>query len=84
MVYDANIRLIRIYGFIPVELMLGFNSTYDKGMNLFKNKLRTRGIKAYAAEIINEKMLKKEVNYEVRFVILNKIRMRATEIRLTK
>ena len=78
----ANTRFIRIYGYSPAELLLGFNPIYHRGMIDLESEIRQESIVSQEPNMVDESMSVEEANYEVRLARLDEIRNIATKNRL--
>ena len=75
---SINSRFIKVFGYSPAELMIGFNPRYEKGGDDFEDILRSDSINAQVKDlIIKEGMTVEEANYESRLAKLDELRDRA-------
>lgn len=80
---SANTRYIKIFGFSPAEILLGFNPRYEKGSDEFEDILRSQAVESTIDTLMSkEQMSIEEANYESRLARIDEIRDRAMSRRL--
>ena len=74
----ANTRYIKMFGFSPAELLLGFNPRYAKGADEFEDVLRSQAIGETIDELMTkDSMTLEEAAYESRMAAMDEVRQRS-------
>lgn len=74
----ANTRYIRMFGFSPAELLMGFNPRYTKGADEFEDILRSKVVGDSIDALMSEEgMSVEEAAYESRLAIIDELRERS-------
>ena len=80
-VQAINSRLIKVYGFSPAELLLGYQPRYVNGAENYEDILRTKSIDEAISKLQDEGMTVEEACFESRMSRLDEIRAEALERR---
>ena len=81
-IHAANTRLVKLYGYTPAQLLMGFNPTYNPDLPSFEDELRGTAFAENIQEWINGGYTLEEATYHLRLAAIDEMRDRATDRRL--